>query len=105
MDSHFSFYCKPKKGQRIEAVLQVERAQSAAIHGVLRDSGGEPLTEALALLFRADENKDVPIAQAQSDPEGHFAFGGLQGDTLYQVKIFQQNREIRKLALGEDGTP
>ena len=99
MHTYFNFYCKPKKGQRIETTLQVEREQSAVIHGVLKDPTGEPIVSALLLLFCIEEHADTPIAQAYSDPDGHFAFWGLEGDRLYRVKLFQQNTEVRELSL------
>ena len=101
MNTHFHFYCKPKKDQRIETVLQVERDQSALIHGVVKDPAGAPIAGALLLLFSADENRDIPLAQAHTDPEGHFAFWGLAGDVLYQIKLFQEHTDMREITLNQ----
>ena len=99
MSTHFHFYCKPKKDQRIETRLQVEREQSALIHGVVKDPAGSPIAGALLLLFSADEDRETPLAQARTDSEGHFAFWDLRGDVLYLIKLFQENTEIRELSL------
>jgi len=94
------FYCKPAQGERIETALTIPLDTSSAIHGVLTDPDGAPIPAVLVLLFQIVE--DTPpalIAQIMSDAEGHFAFGGLVGDTLYQIKIFQQNTRVRTLDL------
>ena len=94
------FYCKPAQGERIETVLTVPLDTSSAIHGVLTDPDGIPMSAVLVLLFQTTE--DAPpslIAQVTTDSDGHFAFGGLLGDTLYQIKIFQQNTRVRTLEL------
>ena len=96
-----NFYCKPAKGERIETRLQLPPDTSAAIHGTVLDLEGAPMPGALVLLFRIDEEEDRPVllAQAATDPEGHFAFGGLEGDRLYRIKVFQQNTKVRTLEL------
>ena len=97
MNGHFHFYCKPKKDQRIEATFQVERDQSALIHGVVRNPGGHPVADALLLLF-SDEKKDIPLSHARTDSEGHFAFWNLEGDVLYRIKVFQGRGDMREIS-------
>jgi len=100
MMQEFKFYCKPAPGERIETALTVSPDTSSAIHGVLTDPEGAPLPATLVLLFQTEEDAPpVLIAQIATDAEGHFAFGGLMGDTLYQIKIFQQNTRVRTLEL------
>ena len=100
MMQDFKFYCKPAPGERIETALSISPDTSSAIHGVLTDPEGVPLPAVLVLLFRtAEDTPPVLIAQIVTDAEGHFAFGGLVGDTLYQIKIFQQNTRMRTLEL------
>ena len=94
------FYCKPAKGERIETALTIPLDTSSAIHGVLTDPDGTPMPTVLVLLFQiAEDAPPTLIAQIMSDTDGHFAFGGLAGDTLYQIKIFQQNTRVRTLEL------
>ena len=93
------FYCKPTKGERVETRLQIEPDTSAAIYGVVAGLEGAPLSSVLVLLFRAEEGQETQtlLAQAQTDAEGQFAFGGLDGDVLYRVKVFQQGVKARVL--------
>ena len=94
----FKFYCKPAPGERIETALTIPPDTSAVIHGVLTDPDGVPLSSVLVLLFRVEEEAPpVLIAQITTDADGHFAFGGLLGDTLYQVKLFPHNTRMRTL--------
>ncbi|MCL2563720.1 MAG: carboxypeptidase-like regulatory domain-containing protein [Oscillospiraceae bacterium] len=88
-----NFYCKPAQGERIETKLELAPDISAAIHGVVSDTEGAAIGGALVLLFRVDEQTDKAhtlIAQIVTDAEGHFAFGGLDGDVLYRVKVFRR---------------
>jgi len=96
-----NFYCKPTPGERIVTTLRITPDRSAAIHGVVSDPEDAPIPAALALLFQAEEatGKEVLIAQSTTDAEGHFAFGGLEGDVLYRVKVFQQGTKVRELEL------
>ena len=94
------FYCKPASGERIETALTIPPDTSSAIHGVLTDPDGLPMPMVLVLLFQTlDDAPPSLIAQVMSDADGHFAFGGLLGDTLYQIKLFQQNTRVRTLEL------
>ena len=81
-----NFYLKPTPGQRVETQLTVQQDNTATIFGRIHNTTGAPLPTVLVLLFQ--EGKDSPIAQCESDLDGHFAFGGLPGNTLYQVKVF-----------------
>jgi len=93
-----NFYCKPACGERIETKLQITPDTSAAIHGVVSDTAGTAVPAALVLLFRVEEEQaHTLIAQAATDSEGHFAFGGLEGDVLYRVKLFRQGAAVRTL--------
>jgi len=95
-----TFYCKPAKGERIETRLQITPDLSAAIHGVVLDPEGGPVAAAFVLLFRVEEEATpLLLAQSATDRDGHFVFGGLEGDTLYRIKVFQQNWSVRTLEL------
>jgi len=96
----FKFHCKPAPGERIETALVIPPDTSSAIHGVLTDPDGAPMPAVLVLLFQlAEDAPPVLIAQITTDADGHFAFGGLPGNTLYQIKLFQPNTQMRTLEL------
>ena len=94
-----SFFCKPTKGERVETQLQLSPSHTAAIYGVVTAPDGSPVTAALVLLFRVEEDPPglIPQAQSTTDTDGHFAFGGLEGDVLYRVKVFPQGGRVRVL--------
>jgi len=96
-----NFFCKPAKGERIETRLQITPDSAAAIHGVATEPDGAPITAALVLLFRVEEESMALTLQSQAatDADGHFAFGGLEGDVLYRIKIFPQGGTVRVLEL------
>ena len=103
--SDFCFYCKPAPGERIETALTVAPDISSAIHGVVTTPSGAPLGGALVLLFRVEEDVSSLIAQCTTDADGHFAFGSLEGDLLYRIKVFQQGRRVRTLTLRGSDSP
>lgn len=96
-----NFYCKPAPGERVETTLQVPPDLTAAIHGIVTAPDGMPLADVLVLLFRMEDESAsaVLIAQVSTDADGHFAFGNLQGDALYRIKVFQQGKQVRTLEL------
>ena len=100
-----NFCCKPARGERVETRLQIETDTAAVICGVVSDLAGVPISGALVLLFRVEARADgdgAPplLAQGVTDSDGHFAFGGLEGDVLYRVKVFPQGGTVRVLELG-----
>ena len=98
--SDFHFYCKPAPGEQVETALTIIPDTSSAIHGVLTDPDGASVPSALVLLFSVGEDASLAlIAQCTTDVDGHFAFGGLSGNTLYRVKVFPQGKRVRELSL------
>ena len=99
-----SFYCKPAHAERIETKLHIAPDTTAAIHGTVFHTDGTPVSSALALLFRVDEDTKAhtPLAQTTTDADGQFAFGMLTGDVLYRVKIFRQGTRVRVLEIRGD---
>jgi len=95
-----AFYCKPAPGERIETTLQIAPDTSSAICGTVTDLDKNPLPGVLAVLFRIeDDHKPILLAQISTDADGQFAFGSLDGNTLYRIKVFQQGKNVRELEL------
>ena len=92
-----NFHCKPVPGERIEAQLVAISDPAACVFGQVMEPVGTPLAGALVLLFRIepDTPAGVPVAQMLTDTDGHFAFGGLDGDVLYRVKVFCHSGKMR----------
>jgi len=94
---HIPFHCKPAPGERIETRLVTTPDPAACVFGQVTDPAGTPLAGALVVLLRieTDTPGGVPVAQMLTDPDGHFAFGGLDGGVLYRVKVFCCNGRAR----------
>jgi len=99
MSAHAQFYCKPACGELIETILRLEPDKSAAIHGIVLDPADNPVPGASVLLFRTGEaqGESALIAKTSTDPAGHFVFGPLEGDVLYQVRAFRNDTVVRVL--------
>ena len=91
--SNKTFYIKPKNGELVSSALTLSQCQNCSIHGVVQDELERPIAGALVLLFHSQGL--APIAQSTTDHEGHFAFYPLEAQTLYKVKVFTQNQDIR----------
>ena len=95
------FYIKPRQGELVNIHIPITASDGAVIHGVLTDEAGLPIANALVLLFRApqadSEHTMRPLAHMRSDADGHFAFSGIHGDCLYEIRVFVQNTNIRTL--------
>jgi len=95
------FYIKPRKGELVNIPIPVSASESAVIHGVVTDETGQPIAGVLVLLFSAaqtdEQGPSAPIAHMLSDTDGHFAFSGIHGDRLYEIRTFVQNTAIRTL--------
>ncbi|MCL2843255.1 MAG: carboxypeptidase-like regulatory domain-containing protein [Oscillospiraceae bacterium] len=94
-----TFHCKLGPGERVETKLTLTPDPASCIFGQVTEPSGTPLAGALALLFRieTDTRLGVPVAQMMTDADGHFAFGGLDEDVLYRVKVFCHGGKARVL--------
>ena len=97
------FYIKARKGELVNTHIPLKASDCAIIHGVVTDETAQPIANALVLLFPAaqTENEQTmrPIAHVLSDADGHFAFSGIPGDSLYEIRLFTQNTNIRTLEI------
>jgi protocatechuate 3,4-dioxygenase beta subunit len=101
LDTSVKFYVKPAPGEPVETAVSLERDLSAAVSGTVISSGGAPVGEALVLLFRAGEEKTL-IGSQLTDDEGQFFFGPIEGDVLYQIKIYKNTVKVRELEVIAD---
>lgn len=77
-----------KPNEERELVIELERENRAAIHGVVRFPGGGPVKNALVKLFLKKGECDlVPITFAFTDECGQFLFGVDSGKD-YVIKVF-----------------
>lgn len=102
MSAGARFYFKPALGESVEASVNIEPEESAAVLGTVCDSSGKtPVPGALALLFRCGECKTL-IDRQLTDDDGQFFFGPLESGVLYLIKIYKNNIKLRELEIAAD---
>jgi hypothetical protein len=80
-------------GQRIDDVTVVITNHSAAVFGVVRDPARHAISDAVVLVFPADESKwkdpvREPVRYVRADSEGHYSVTGLAPDR-YRIVALQ----------------
>ena len=90
-----SFFAKPLPGERVEAHISLPQPAHALLCGRVTDDDGQPVIHVPVLLLR--DGEDFPAAQCLSDEHGLFCFGPLEGDQLYQLRVFPGGPRIRRL--------
>ena len=103
MSIYGRFYFRPAPGEQIHTEICPAPDGFSAILGAVRECDGEPVENAMTLLFRVAKTGDPElIAQFATDEEGHFFFGPLPGDELYLVKVFKSALNVRELEIPAD---
>lgn len=98
MNTYQGFYFRPAKGEQVRTTLYPEPEDRGAVCGRVVDAQGAPVEDALALLFRTDEKGDYSLlSSACTDSAGYFAFGPLEPDTLYYIKLTRNTLKLREL--------
>ena len=92
------FYFRPAKGEQVRTTLYPEAEDRGAICARVVDAAGAPVGDALALLFRADDAGGYTLlGSACTDSAGFVAFGPLEPDTLYYIKLSRSAWRLREL--------
>ena len=98
MNTYQGFYFRPAKGEQVRTTLYPEAEDRGAICGRVVDDAGAPVQDALALLFRTDEAGGYTLlGSACTDSAGYFAFGPLEPETLYYIKLTRPSLQLREL--------
>ena len=72
----------------------------SAVCGRVVDEKGVPVADTLALLFRADDSGEYRLLSgACTDSAGYFAFGPLEPEALYYIKLTGNAMQLRELEL------
>jgi hypothetical protein len=98
LSSIAKFYIKPAEGEHIETTVKIEQEKAAAVCGTVRDKGGAAVEGALVLLFRSAQDKKLVDRQI-TDEEGQFAFGPIEGNVLYLIRVYKNSVKIRELEI------
>lgn len=99
MNYYESFCVKPNAHERIETVVHLQTDPRPALLGTVLNEYGKPVCDALVTIYRSGcaKNNDIPIGTLYTDTLGRFAFGPLEPDNLYQVKVFKYDEKTRIL--------
>lgn len=100
MNTYQGFYFRPAKGEQVRTTLYPEPEDRGAVCGRVLDENGVPVEDALALLFRTDEKGEYSLlCSAVTDSAGYFAFGPLEPETLYYIKLTRNTLKLRELEM------
>ena len=103
MSGYSSFYFKPAKGEHIETVVHLEPDPRCALRGSLLDGKDQPVEAATVLLYQVPEEGQYKLASHSfTDQAGQFVFGPLAPDTLYQIRIVNDEVKLRELEIHTD---
>lgn len=103
MNLYESFYVKPAANERIETVVHIQPDRRPALLGTVVGADHKPVEAALVAVYRSGgaDAPDTPVGSLYTDALGQFAFGPLEPDRLYQVRVFKSSENVRSLELSE----
>ena len=80
----------PRESEEINVIINVERDNRSIIHGIVRDTKGRPLQDAVVKLFRTNDYEEdlKPITHIFTDEWGEFVFGPLTPGKKYAIKVW-----------------
>ena len=97
------FYFRPGENERVETTVSLQPELRSAIHGTVRDAAGQPLRDALVMLFEVMHDGELTlVGQMFTDEDGQFVFGPLQDSRLHLVKVYQNTVKLRQLEIVTD---
>lgn len=105
MSAQAQFYIRPGTNERIEAQVELKPDARSAIHGIVKDTDGAAVPDALVMLFETGRTPEdiFHVSQMFTDETGRFAFGPLTAGTLYMLKVFKNSVKLRELEIITDG--
>lgn len=91
MNYYETFCIKANEHERIETKVHLMKEIRPAILGTVLNENGKPQSDALVIIYRSGKasQDDKPIATVYTDQLGRFAFGPLEPNHLYEVKVFK----------------
>jgi len=99
------FYFRPGENERVETTVSLQPEVRSAIHGVVKDLSGQPLRDALVMLFEIMPDGTCALTgQMFTDEDGHFVFGPLNDGRLHLVKVNKNTVKLRQLEIVTDST-
>lgn len=95
-----SFYVKPAANELVETTVHIQPDPRPALVGTVL-SEKRPVQDALVAIYLSggQDAPDQPVGSLYTDELGHFAFGPLEPQKLYQVRVFKAGPAARSLEL------
>ena len=102
MNLYQSFYVKPAANELVETTVHIQPDPRPALLGTVL-SGRKPVQDALVAIYLSggSDAPDQPVGSLYTDELGHFAFGPLEPQKLYQVRVFKASPSPRNRELNE----
>lgn len=96
---NYSFCVKPNAHERIETTIHLQSDHRPALIGTVLNDTGKPVENALITIYKSGcaKGDDTTIGTVYTDNLGRFAFGPLEPNHLYEVKVFKYDEHSRIL--------
>lgn len=103
MNAFETFYVKPANNELIETVVHIKPDPRPALLGSVVDADGKPVAAALVAVYESGGGSapDAPVGSLYTDEFGQFAFGPLEPEKLYLVRVYKNSKRFRILELVE----
>jgi|GEM_PF-396089 len=100
LHSYQGFYFRPAKGEQVRVTVHPAPEARGAVCARVVDGAGAPAEDVLAMLFRVEEAGEYRLLGAAcTDSAGYFAFGPLEADALYYIKLGGGSLRMREIEL------
>ena len=75
-------------GKQFDLDLKLPEDDRNVVYGIIRDSRGKPIEDAVVKLVEVDRDKRKPVSHTFTDKEGEFVFGPLCPHKSYGIEIW-----------------
>ena len=77
-----------ESGKQFDLDLRLPEDNRSVVYGVLRDSHGMPVEDAVIKLVEVCQDERKPVSHTFTDKDGEFVFGPLCPDRKYEIQIW-----------------
>lgn len=75
-------------GKQFDLDLRLPEDDRNVVYGIIRDSKGEPVEDAVVKLVEVCSDERKPVSHTFTDKEGEFVFGPLCPNKSYSIEIW-----------------
>lgn len=107
MGSHLArFEFTPEENEQIETEIKVPKEPRSIIHGIVQDTSGRLIEDAVVKLFIVEDPCNpcslIPVTHTFTDSCGEFVFGPLIPGKQYMIKIWVNETNIKRVVIRPD---